>query len=494
MTWVMTRVTTLVTGAVLASAALVSAGPLQDDLAARRARLMEQLGPDTVAIVWSAPTRVYSLDVDYEFRQDSHLLYLTGIAQEDTTLVLIPGAKTIREVLFVRQPDPRREHRNGHILTKEEVTARSGVATVYFVDEFEPFVTALFNRQVYRARRNERSPEFDAFFEAVAGGRARLALPFGPRPAPSAPLTAPYEFAARARDRFLGVSFVDTFPLIAALRQVKSPYEQTVMTRSGSISSSAHKAGMRAAGPGRFEYEVEAAIEQVYLASGAMTPGYPSIVGSGPNATVLHYGASSRQMQAGELLLVDAAASYDGYTIDITRSYPVSGTFSEPQKAIYRLVLEAQEAGMRAARVGNRTVDVERAAEAVIKAGLLELGLITDASGDQFRTWYTHGICHWIGMDVHDVGDYQRPLAPGMTFVVEPGLYIRPQALDELADTPENRAFKAAVLPAAQKYAQIGIRVEDSFLLTETGLISLSASVPRTIDEVEAFMKGRSGQ
>jgi Xaa-Pro aminopeptidase len=483
------RVMVMAALTVLGSATLAWTGPLQDDLAARRAHLMEQLGPEAVAIVWSAPSRVYSLDVDYEFRQDSHLLYLTGIAQEDTTLVLIPGAATVREVLFVRQPDPRREHRNGHILTREEVTAQSGVKTVYFVNEFEPFVTALFNRQVYRARRNEVSAEFDTLFAAVAGGRATLALPFGARPAPSAPLTAPYEFAAKVRDRFLGVSFVDTFPLISALRQVKSPYEQSIMSRSGGISSNAHKAGMTAARPGRYEYEVEAAIEQVYLANGAMNPGYPSIVGSGPNATILHYGASSRQMQAGEVLLVDAAGSYDGYTVDITRTYPVSGTYTEPQKDLYRLVLEAQEAGMRAARVGNRTADVERAAEDVIKAGLLKLGLITDATGDQFRTWYTHGICHWIGMDVHDVGDYQRPLAAGMTFVIEPGLYIRPQALDELPDTPAHQAFKAAVLPAVQKYAMTGVRIEDSFVLTETGLTSLSASVPRTIEEIEAYMK-----
>jgi Xaa-Pro aminopeptidase len=483
---VVTAVVTVLVGAVSAMA-----GPRQDDLAARRARLMERLGPDAVAIVWSAPERVYSLDVDYEYRQDSHLLYLTGIDQPDTILVLVPGAKAMREVLFVREANALREHREGHTLTKAEATEHSGIRTVYLASEFEPFITALFNKRVYGLRRNEASTEFDTFFDAVAANRARLALPFGPRPAPSAPLTAPYEFAAKARDRFLNVAFVDTFPLIAELRQVKTSFEQTIMTRSGVISSDAHKAGMKAARPGRFEYEVEAAIEQVYLANGAMNPGYPSIVGSGPNATILHYGASSRQMQAGEILLVDAAGSYDGYTIDITRSYPISGTYTEAQKDIYRLVLEAQEAGMRAARIGNRTVDVEKAAEVVIKAGLLKLGLITDATGDQFRTWYTHGICHWIGMDVHDVGDYARPLAAGMTFVVEPGLYIRPQALDQLPDTPENRAFKAAVLPAVQKYAQIGIRIEDSFLLTETGLTSLSSTVPRTIEEVERFMKSR---
>jgi Xaa-Pro aminopeptidase len=342
-----TRDVAMVVGLVtIASVAI--AGPLQDDLVARRSRLMERLGPHSLAIVWSAPTKVYSLDVDYEFRQDSNLLYLTGLAQEDTILVLLPGARTKKEILFIRAPDARREHWNGHVLTRDEAAKQSGIATVYYLREFEPFVTAMFNRQPYGQRRYEVSAEFDAFFEAVVSNRASLALAFGPRPAPSAPLTPAYEFAAKARDRFLNVSFVDTWPMIADLRQIKTPYEQTLMEKSGLISSDAHSAGMAAARPGRFEYEVEAVIEQVYLASGAMSWGYPSIVGSGPNATILHYSASSRQMQAGEILLVDAAASYQGYTVDITRSYPVNGTYTEAQKDIYRLVLEAQEAGMRA--------------------------------------------------------------------------------------------------------------------------------------------------
>ncbi len=473
----------------LATAVAATAGPLQDDLAARRARLMEKLGPDAMAIVWSAPTRVYSLDVDYEFRQDSHLLYLTGMTQEETILVLMPGNRTRQEILFTREPNARREHWNGHILTKEEAAAQSGITTVYYAGEFEAFVTAMFNQQAYGAKRGEVSTEFDAFFAAVGANRAKLALAFGPRPAPSAPLTAAYEFAAKARDRFLNVAFVDAWPLVSDLRQIKTTYEQTLMEKTGLISSNAHMAGMSAAKPGRFEYEVEAAIEQVYMQNGAMTWGYPSIVGSGPNATILHYSASSRQLQPGDILLVDAAGSYQGYTVDITRSYPVSGTYTEAQKEIYRLVLEAQEAGMKAARVGNKTADVEKAAEEVVKAGLLKLGLITDASGEQFRTWYTHGICHWIGMDVHDVGDYQKPLAAGMTFVVEPGIYVRPQALADLPDTPENQKFKAAVAPAVEKYKHTGIRIEDSFLLTETGLKRLSATVPRTIEEVERFMK-----
>jgi Xaa-Pro aminopeptidase len=475
--------------AVLVSAAAAAAGPLQDDLAARRARLMERLGPNALAIVWSAEPKVYSLDVDYEFRQDSHFLYLTGIAQEGAVLVLMPGNKKSREVLFVREPNPRREHWNGHLLTKDEATAESGIKTVYYSGDVESFVTAMFNRRPYGLKRGETTDDFDTFFEAVAANRASLALSFGPRPAPSQPLSPPYEFAAKARDRFLNVTFVDTFPLIAELRQIKTPHEQTLMEQSGAISSKAHMAGMSTAAPGAFEYQVEAAIEQVYMANGAMSWGYPSIVGSGPNATILHYNESSRQMQDGDLLLVDAAANYKGYTVDITRTYPINGTFTEAQKDLYRLVLAAQEAGMAAAKIGARTADVEKASAEVVKKGLLALGLITDASGDQFRTWYTHGVCHWIGMDVHDVGDYQKPLAAGMTFVVEPGIYVRPQALEGLENTPENEKFKAGVAKAVEKYKGLGVRVEDSFLLTPTGLKNLSATTPRTIEEIERHMK-----
>ena len=468
----------------LAVPAVALAGPLQDDLAARRARMLERLDPATLAVVWSAPTRIYSLDVDYEYRQDSNLLYLTGINQDETTLVLMPGNATAREILFVREPDPRREHWEGHVLTKEEVTALSGISTVYYRREFEPFLAAMFSGLAYGGSRGE----YESFFDAVRDGRARLALPLGPRPGPSAPLPQPYEFARQARDRFLNISVVDTWPILAELRQVKTAYEQTLLERSGEVSSQAHLAGMRAARPGRFEYEVEAAIEHVFLQNGAMSPGYPSIVGSGPNATILHYISSSRQTQQGDLLLVDAGASYQGYTVDITRTYPVDGVFTDAQKDVYRIVLEAQEAGIQAARVGGLRADIEQAASAVIKDGLLALGLITDVSGQQFRTWYTHGAVHWIGMDVHDVGDYARPLEPGMAFTIEPGIYVRPDALDNLANSPSNEAFRDQVRVAVERYQHIGVRVEDSFLLTEDGPRNLSVTVPRTIEDIERFM------
>jgi Xaa-Pro aminopeptidase len=260
------------------------------------------------------------------------------------------------------------------------------------------------------------------------------------------------------------------------------------MRKSVAISSQAHKAGMRAAAPGKFEYEVEAAIEEVYLRNGAMTWGYPSIVGSGPNATILHYNRSSRRMEPGDLLLVDAAGNFQGYTGDITRTYPIVGRFTREQREIYEIVLAAQEAGMKAVSAGAPTRDVQAACDTVLRAGLVTLGLVIDPEGQQFKIWATHGVVHMIGMDVHDVGN-RRTFEPGMTFVIEPGIYIRQAALDALPRTAENVAFIEKVQPMVDKYKDIGVRVEDSFLLTTEGLERLSSAVPRTIDEIEAFMK-----
>src|SRR5439155_3957058 len=176
---------------------------------------------------------------------------------------------------------------------------------------------------------------------------------------------------------------------------------------------------------------------------------------------------------------------------DITRTYPVSGAFSPAQKEIYQLVLQAQDEGAAVAKAGATLQDVHKKTVEVIKAGLLKLGLLTDTSGDQYRIWYTHGASHYIGIDVHDVGSNTRPLEPGMAFTIEPGIYVRQSVLDGLPRTPENDAFVARVQAAVRKYADIGIRVEDSFLLEDTGLRRLSASVPRTIDEIESFLKKR---
>ncbi len=452
----------------LVSAAVPArAGELQDDLAARRAAIMRQLAPEDILVLWSAPERVWSNDVNYEFRQDSNFYYLTAIDQPESILVLMPGNRERSAILFVSSADPTREHWNGHLLTAAEATAQSGIAAV------------------------QTTASFDAFMNnALAQPKARLMV-VGPPPGLTGEPSAAYTFATKARERFLGLALGDATKLLFDARQIKTPYERRVMQESADISSEAHKAGMKAAHPGAWEYEVEAAIEFVYKKNGAFDWGYPSIVGSGPNATTLHYEKSTRQMKDGELLLVDAAAFYKYITVDITRTYPVNGTFTPAQRDIYDLVLQAQEEAMTVAKAGNRLADVHAKTVEVIKQGLLKLGLITDATGDQYRTWYTHSATHWIGMDVHDVGDSRKPLEPGMAFTIEPGIYIRDSALDNLPKTAANEAFIARVRPMVQKYKDIGVRIEDSFLLTETGLVRLSAKVPRTAEDVEAFMKAR---
>ena len=466
---------------------VVLAGPLQDDLRARRERAMARLGTDALAIFWSAPVRVYSHDVEYEYRQDSNLLYLTGIDQEETVLVLMPGNETRREILFIREADPRREHWNGHTLTPAEATVESGIQTVMYAREFEGFIAAMLSKRALGGNDNE----YQRFFQALSDGKARVALMLEPQNSISATTGPVTQFASKLRDRFFGFSVMDATPIVYQLRQNKTPYEQGVLRKSVAISSEAHRAGMKAVAPGKYEYEVEAAIEEVYLRNGAMSWGYPSIVGSGPNATILHYSKSSRKMEAGDLLLVDAAANYQGYTGDITRTYPVSGRFSPLHRDIYDIVLAAQDAGIEAARAGSAPSDIQAACDEVLRAGLVKLGLVTEKTGQQFKMWATHGVVHWIGMDVHDVGP-RRPLEPGMAFVIEPGIYIREAALDNLPKTPENLAFIEKVRPVVQKYQNIGARVEDSFLLTEKGLEWLSRSVPRTVDEIERFLQSKS--
>jgi Xaa-Pro aminopeptidase len=484
----------LLTASLLLCAVVAHAGELQDDLKARRARLMEKLGPKSMLILHSASVKNYSLDVDHEYRQDSNFYYLTGVEQEESVLVLMPGNRNRREVLFIRQKDPKREHREGRSLSQAEAVERSGIETVYWLEEFERFVEMILSGEPYRpekAPRLDRSPDFDTFLHALAAGEAELAVVLDQTPTMKGPVNPARAFANDLRDRFLGFRVVDVTRHIHGLRQVKSPYERKVLEQSAAISVDAQRAGMRAVRSGAYEYEVKAAIEQVYRGRGALGWSYPPITGSGPNATTLHYAKADRRMDAGELMLVDAAANFQYYTVDITRTYPVSGRFTEAQKDIYAIVLRAQEEAAKFARPGVLLRDVHHKTVDVIKDGLQRLGLLTDTSGDQYTLWYTHGSTHYIGIDVHDVGDYQEPLAPGQAFVIEPGVYIREDAFESLDKTPENEEFIRKVKPAFEKYKNIGIRIEDSFLLTEDGLVNLSAEAPKTLEQIEGFLKGR---
>jgi Xaa-Pro aminopeptidase len=475
----------------LLAAGLAHASDLSVDLQARRARVMARLGPEAMLVMWSAPPRRYSTDIDYEYRQDSNLYYLTGLTQEETMLVLMPGNASRREILFVKDRNVAREQWTGRRLTAQQAADRTGVATVLLTSQFEPFVAAMLEGRPFGAIDEK---EGASFFDALSSGRARVDLLLDPGRGLNDPLSAPLEFARRIRDRFVGFQIADATRTLDDLRVVKTLYERSILVKSLEISSDAQMEGMRAARPGAYEYEVKGAIEYVFRRRGAVSWSYPSIVGSGPNATILHYPGGDRRLEAGDLLLVDAACNYEYMSGDITRTYPVSGTFSPLQKDIYRIVLEAQDRAMQAARPGANILDVHNATVDVIKAGLLKLGLITDTNGDQYRMWYTHNSSHYVGLDVHDVGARTRRLEPGMAFTIEPGIYIRPAALDALPRTPENDALIAKVRPAVQRYADIGVRIEDSFLLEADGLRRLSAPVPRTIEEIEAFMKPRGSR
>lgn len=472
---------------VVMSAVFAHASEFSDDLAARRARAMERLGADAMLVLLSAPTRNYSLDVDYEYRQDSNLYYLTGLMQEDTFLVLMPGNVTRREILFVKDKDPAQEHWRGRTLSHDEASGRTGIRTVLSSGQFEAFLAAMLTRRPFGDVDDKDAAKF---FDALDAGRGRLAVIMEAGNVNDPP-TRVQELARRLRERYVGFQTISATRILTDLRLVKTPYERRVLAKATEISADAQMAGMRAARPGAYEYEVKAAIEAVHRGRGAVSWAYPSIVGSGPNATILHYPEADRQMQSGDLMLVDAACNFEYMSPDITRTYPISGTFTQTQKDIYAIVLEAQDEGAKVAHTGSSILAIHNKTVEVIKAGLLKLGLITDTRGDQYRMWYTHSATHYIGIDVHDVGERTRALQPGMTFVIEPGIYIRQSALDALPRTTENLALIERIQPAVKKYMDIGVRVEDSFLLEETGLTRLSGSVPRTIADVEAFMTTR---
>jgi Xaa-Pro aminopeptidase len=272
------------------------------------------------------------------------------------------------------------------------------------------------------------------------------------------------------------------------LRMRKSPYELRLMQHAVDISIEGHQRSQAVASRAQWEYEVEAELDYTYKRRNADNWGYPSIVGCGPNGTTLHYQESQGRVRPGDLLLMDAGAEYDHYSADVTRTFPVSGKFTPAQAEIYNVVLAAQEAAFRAIRPGVELSDVHNAAEAVIREGLLRLGLITDKNGMQFRLWFMHGTSHYLGMNVHDVSVRGAKLDAGMVFTVEPGIYIRPDALDNLPKTPENEKFIAAVRPAFEKYKSVGVRIEDDVVVTADGYRNLSVALPRTIPDIEAFM------
>jgi Xaa-Pro aminopeptidase len=462
---------------------------LQAELAKRRQEVSKSIGKNSVLVVFSAPEQPKTGDVSYEYRQSNSLYYLTGISQPGTTLVLMPGNPTRSEFIFVSDRDPSDETWTGKILSHEEVKQISGIQNVFSSGRFEEFVDSVFNQQPFDVYRYVPSREFDEFFKVLSDGQAMLYLVVEQKPGLNGKLTEETKFANKIRERFIGISIRDAWPILTRLRQIKSDYELKMLKEAIDITGEALQKAYRTAKAGAWEYEVEAVIEETFKRRNAFDWAFPSIVASGPNATTLHYEQSQRQMKDGELLLMDLGAEYQYYAADITRTIPVNGKFSTEQAEIYNIVLEAQEASMKAVKPGAALPQVHLAGTEVVKQGLKKLGLITDTTGDQYKIWFMHGVSHWLGMDVHDTGERWRSLEPGMVFTIEPGIYLRSDALDYLSATPENEKFKAAVRPAFEKYKNIGVRIEDDVAVTADGYEMLSGRAPRTIAEIEEAMK-----
>jgi Xaa-Pro aminopeptidase len=410
-----------------------------------------------VAIFRAAPVAVRSHDVDYSYRQDNDFLYVTGFPEPEATCLLAPGSDK-PFTLFVRARDRERETWTGTRAGVEGAKERYGADAAYPAEELAERLPPLIEHApvlYFAPGRDERfNQRIGDLFAWARDNRARSGA--GPR----------------------GV--LDPGTLLHEMRLFKRPEEIAAMERAIAIAAEAHRAAMREVHPGIAEYEIEALIDYTFRRRGATGPAYPSIVASGANATILHYIENTRRMEDGDLLLVDAGAEYDAYCADVTRTFPVGARFSDRQRALYAIVLAAQEAAIATVRPGTPSDTPHRTAVAILVDGLLDLGLLggsRDAAiGDgTYRRFYMHRTSHWLGMDVHDVGVYHvgegpRPLAPGMVLTVEPGLYVAADCDD--------------VDPA---WRGIGIRIEDDVLVTETGARVLSAAVPKAIAEIEAL-------
>ncbi|HEX6182664.1 MAG TPA: aminopeptidase P family protein [Pyrinomonadaceae bacterium] len=467
------------------------------ELRARRERVAAKLGPNSLLVLFSAEPRLYTNDVDYEFRQENNLYYLTALRQKGATLVMVSGAQgPAREILFLPRRNPATETWDGRMYSPEEARTASGVGEIWDAREFEPFMKAVRSRLTYRPApegvllsspsSQPAAATFASFFAAMAKNEATLYLLLaGQR---NREYSREREYGDEWVKAATGLSVRSAMNVFNELRMRKSPYELRLLQHAVDISIEGHQRAQAVASRARWEYEVEAELDYTYKRRNADNWGYPSIVGCGPNGTTLHYQESQGRVGPGDLILIDAGAEYDHYTADVTRTFPAGGKFTPAQAEIYNVVLAAQEAAFRAIRPGVELSEVHQAAEDVIRDGLLRLGLITSREGLQFRVWFMHGTSHYLGMNVHDVSVRGAKLDAGMVFTVEPGIYVRPDALDNLPKTPENERFIAAVRPAFEKYKSVGVRIEDDVVVTPDGYRNLSIALPRTIPDIEAFM------
>ncbi len=484
-----------------------------DELAARRKQVADAIGPKAMLVLFSAEPRVYTNDVDYQFRQENNLFYLTNLNQKGAILVLMPGNQITPEILFLPRRSPAAETWTGHMYSPEEARQLSGIKEVWDIDiqpgshgrEFEAFMNAIQARQGYRPQPdkillselapNTNADGFSGFFDAMSKSEASLYLLTSFLPDIESKEYRQEQKLAAAWPKEQGVTIRDASPIFARMRLKKSPMELEQMQHAIDISIEAHERAQAFASQAKWEYEVDAQVAYTFKLRNADNWGYPDIVGCGPNATTLHYEESQGPVKPSQLLLMDVGAEYDHYSADVTRTFPVSGKFSKEQAEVYQIVYDAQEAVAKATKPGSSLQDINRAGTEVIKDGLLKLGLITDRNSVwQYRMWFMHGTSHWLGMNVHDVGG-GATFAPGMVFTNEPGIYLRLDALDNLPKTPAMEKFIAAIRPAFEKYKGIGVRIEDDMLVTPDGCKWLTGALPRSIADIEAFIgKARSEQ
>jgi Xaa-Pro aminopeptidase len=428
--------------------------------ARRRERLMKAM-KGGVALFPAAPEAVRSGDVLHRYRQDSDFHYLTGFPEPGSFGVLAPGDPKARFTLYVQPRDPDQERWTGRRVGERGARGRFGADAARDAGRFYDDLPKLLEGHDRVYLRLGADPRLD---EAVI----RLVA----------------DFRARARAGRRGPTrIIDPAPLLGEFRLRKDAQELALLERAIEITGDGHRAAMRAARPGLMEYEVEAEVECQFRKGGASGPAYPTICGGGANATILHYIENDHRLAAGRLLLLDAGAEYMGYAGDITRTFPISGRFSAPQRAAYEVVLAAQKAAIRRVRPGVTLEAVHKTAVRALTAGMVELGLLSgkvDAliRKGAHRRFYMHRTSHWLGLDVHDAGRYDvadggpRKLEPGMVLTVEPGLYV-----DGGADVPA-------------PLRNLGIRIEDDVLVTRTGHRVLSAAIPKEADAVERVMAG----
>jgi Xaa-Pro aminopeptidase len=451
----------------------------REEFARRRQALAAEMGDGVLVVMGSMEP-----DADYmSFAQNAPFRYLTGVNEPNAVLVIARRGGQVDEHLFVMPREPAEEVWQGARLGAEGARTLTGIA----------------------AHTTEEMPAM--LGQLLSGVRTLYTVAPLSMDGSSNPFQRPDQQFIQQLQRQHGVARVqDLSDELFVIRQVKSPAELDMLRRSILITTLAHREAMRAVEPGMNEFEVHALIEATFRRYGAERPGFGSIVGSGPNSTTLHYRAADRYMNDGEMLVMDIGASFNGYSADVTRTVPVNGRFSTEQRAIYEIVLAAQKAAEGEARAGVTMGRMNQAATRVIADGLARLGLIEGAQATydcrrgegvsqcpQVGMFYMHGLGHGIGLDVHDPDRaYSSGLAVGSAFTIEPGVYVRADALDYLPDTPRNRALIARLRPVLERYRNIGVRLEDDYFVTERGLERVTAGAPREVAEVEALMARES--